>query len=163
MEERATREAFSLPQRQSLLDSGSRPYIRDGREREHRKETQTSSSSHRVWNNEKENSRDFRDKIQERRDYQSKKVWNRLDNHSKPEYPRNRVRYHPYQHNSHGAPKEKMRDTASSSEWRVKDPIARKHDHIKMDSKNRVFHADGRNKASPDSQRTISDSSRRSL
>ena len=162
MEERATREAFSHPQRQSLPDRGKRPYHQDSREREYRKETQISSSSQRVWNNEKETSRDLSNQLQDRRDYHSKNVWNRLDNPSKPEFPRNREMYHPYHHNSHGESKAKTRDTASSSEWRVKETSAKRHEHTKVDSRNRIVQESGRNRASPDSQRTISDNFRRS-
>nr|VDC84435.1 unnamed protein product [Brassica rapa] len=163
MEERATKEAFSLPQRQNLIDSEEKRYTPNDRERDHRKETHFSSSSYRVWNNEKENSQDLRDELQERRDYHSKNVWKRLDKNSKPEYPRNRERFHPYHHNSYGYPKEKTRDTASSLEWRVREPNDRRQDPMKRDtSRNRVQLSRGRNRVSPDLQRTISDNFRRS-
>lgn len=39
---------------------------------------------------------DLRREIQEKRDYRSKGVWNRLDQHRKTDIPRYRERYHPY-------------------------------------------------------------------
>ncbi|KAH0942878.1 LOW QUALITY PROTEIN: hypothetical protein HID58_002515, partial [Brassica napus] len=129
LEERATWEAFSLPQRQSLQDPGKKSYNRDTGVMEPRKDIHRSSSSRREWSNDKDYSRDLHGKIQERRYYHSKNVWNRLDNPNTSEFPQNQERYHPYQHSSHVGYKERTRDTASSSEWRIKDPNKKRQEH----------------------------------
>lgn len=120
-EERETREAFSIPQRKRMgvyTDS----HIKENRGLIPRRDEPLPKAYRRDGREEKENSHDLRKHLSERRDSHTKNVWNRLESTTHSELPRNRERYHPYQHSSGGKPREKTRDTASSSEWRLKNP-----------------------------------------
>ncbi|KAH0900948.1 hypothetical protein HID58_040451 [Brassica napus] len=126
---------------------------------------------------EREIRRDYRDahdlrkKLIEKRDSITKNVWNRLDdangNHS--EVPRSRERYHPYQRDSGVYIREKIRDTASSSEGRPKFVYENRNEkqtvmrYERQTEKHweRSRNTSSRNRASPDSQRTVSDAPRR--
>ena len=57
----------------------------------------------------------------------------------------------PYQHSSHVGYKERTRDTASSSEWRIKDPNKKRQEHKAVDSWNKSEQGDGKRRSSPDS------------
>lgn len=79
--------------------------------------------------------------------------------------PRNRERYHPYQR-IHGAySREKIRDYGSSSEWRPKTGYENRTEKrpVRSYERNTDKHwersrnTSPRNRASPDSQRTVSD------
>ncbi|KAH0890811.1 hypothetical protein HID58_053240, partial [Brassica napus] len=111
-------------------------------------------------------SHDLRNRITDRREAQSKNVWNRLDNSNQSELPRNRERYHPYQDSSRMETRGKNRDTTSSSEWRPKDRKDRRTDsyssYVKQTGKGndhteRHDNHSPRRRHSPDSQRTISE------
>ncbi|KAH0862276.1 hypothetical protein HID58_079487, partial [Brassica napus] len=102
----------------------------------------------------------FANNLKERREVHLKNVWNRLDSGQYSELPRNRYRYHPYQHNSGAISKESTRDTASSSEWRPKRPQGDKYDKQPARPWNQT-NTSFRSRRSPDSQRTISDNPRR--
>lgn len=114
---------------------------------------------------------DLRKKLIEKRDSITKNVWNRLDeangNHS--EVPRSRERYHPYHRDSGVYTREKNRDTASSSEWRPKSVYKNRKEqqavmrYERQTEKHweRYRNTSSRNRASPDSQRTVSDAPRR--
>ncbi|KAG2255319.1 hypothetical protein Bca52824_074613 [Brassica carinata] len=141
-EERATKEAFSIPQRQTsgaYIDS----YRHESRGGETRQTYQRFPKLRRESRREEENDHDLRKQLKERR-----------------ELPRNRDRYHPYQHNSGAISKERTRDTASSSEWRPKRPQRDKYDKQPARPWNQT-NTSSRSRRSPDSQRTISDNPRR--
>lgn len=67
-----------------------------------------------------------------------------------------RERYHPYQQPSRVGSRDKMRDTTSSSEWKKKETPRNKERYEDLPRKE--F---SRNRASPDSQRTVSENMRR--
>ncbi|KAH0883620.1 hypothetical protein HID58_059716, partial [Brassica napus] len=69
---------------------------------------------------------------------------------------KSRERYHPYQQPSRVGSRDKMRDTASSSEWKKKETPRNKERYEDLPRKE--F---SRNRASPDSQRTVSENMRR--
>ncbi|KAJ4909983.1 Uncharacterized protein Rs2_04604 [Raphanus sativus] len=94
-EERATRETFSLTDRQA-----------PGRERSPVSKTVPARSFRREvpydtrrtdYSGSVSRRNDLREKITERRETQSKNVWNRLDRNNDVYYPRDRERFHPYQ------------------------------------------------------------------
>lgn len=92
-------------------------------------------------------------------------VWNRLENNSHSNYPRNRERYHPYttrQSSPRSGIPGRTRDSASSSEWRVKDQNRERHTNSDASYRGRSELSKEQNRVSPDSQRTISDLARRS-
>lgn len=149
-EERANREAFSVPQR-NRLESQRRvsPEIKRGRESYYKDDT-----SSRAWRRTpSEERRDLRNKLTEKRVTHSKNVWNRLDSVTPTQYQRANDRYHPYHKNSGGVgQRDKTRDTASSSEWRRKDLDKNSERYGVLPRKN-----PSRSRFSPDSQRTISE------
>ncbi|KAG5383314.1 hypothetical protein IGI04_034784, partial [Brassica rapa subsp. trilocularis] len=158
-EERATKEAFSIPQRQTpgaYIDF----YRRESRGGEIRPTYQRSPNFRRENRREEENEHDLHKQLKERREVHSKNVWNRLDSGQYSELPRNRDRYHPYQHSSGAISKERTRDTASSSEWRPKRPQGDRYDKQPARPWNQT-NTSSRSRRSPDSQRTISDNPRR--
>ncbi|KAH0869486.1 hypothetical protein HID58_076508 [Brassica napus] len=154
-EERATKEAFSIPQRQTsgaYIDS----YRHESRGGETRSTYQRFPKLRRESRREEENDHDLRKQLKERRE----NVWNRLDSGQYSKLPRNRDRYHPYQHSSGAISKERTRDTASSSEWRPKRPQGDKYDKQPARPWNQT-NTSSRSRRSPDSQRTISDNPQR--
>lgn len=119
-EEKATQEVFSQPQRRNAGHSNATTH-RDGRGSESRRDFQSPSARYGERSSERVHSQDLRKKLTERREVQTKNVWRRLENNTQAELPRDRERYHPYQRSSRGEYNGKVRDTASSSEWRRKD------------------------------------------
>ena len=91
-EERATKEAFSIPQRQTsgaYIDS----YRHESRGGETRPTYQGFPKFRRESRREEENDHDLRKQLKERREVHSKNVWNRLDSGQYSELPRNRDKY----------------------------------------------------------------------
>ncbi|KAL0683384.1 hypothetical protein Bca4012_050232 [Brassica carinata] len=91
-EERATKEAFSIPQRQTsgaYIDS----YRHESRGGETRTTYQGFPKLRRESRREEENDHDLRKQLKERREVHSKNVWNMLDSGQYSELPRNRDKY----------------------------------------------------------------------
>ncbi|KAL0899225.1 hypothetical protein Bca101_083186 [Brassica carinata] len=140
-EDRAMKEALSLPQRQSSVTYTDK-YNRDNMGRESRSAYQVFPGARRDDSRDDGRYQDLR-----------KHIWERRDAHTKN-------RYHPYQHSSGAISKEKTRDTASSSEWRPKRSQEQR-------SENRLApqwdkgNTSSRSRMTTDSQRTISENPRR--
>ncbi|KAL0697098.1 hypothetical protein Bca4012_064278 [Brassica carinata] len=168
-EERATKEAFSQPQTKKQGPSTEMPsYQIRGRESRWKEVSPLAPRSEN--RRDDRSSQDLRKKLIDKRAI-SKNVWNRLDHTSGNylEVPRSRERYHPYPYNSGALSRDKMRDSASSSEWRPKtgpgnqDERHRAQRYERQTERHweRSRHGSSRNRASPDSQRTVSDAPRR--
>ncbi|KAL0801959.1 hypothetical protein Bca101_057135 [Brassica carinata] len=164
MEERATREAFSVPsrygaERRRAADRRSPPALRYGGE-----ESSDSRGYYRRapnYKNEVASRKDLREKITENRDSRDRNVWNRLDNPSESNYPRDRVRFHPYQprrtidytaKDARGFNRDRSGSRTNSAipNWIPKDRDSRIHP-TEAQSYNRTSNRRG----SPDSQRTV--------
>ncbi|WZY89458.1 hypothetical protein YC2023_046193 [Brassica napus] len=99
----------------------NRDYRGDQRGKDFRKEVQTNSALRSKRRSDHEYSHDLWKKLTERREVHTTNVWNRLDSSTHSELPRDRERYHPYQHSSRVESRGKNRDTSFSLEWRKKD------------------------------------------
>lgn len=166
-EDKATQGAFSNPYHRNTEAYHKSPYHRESRDLDLRNEKAHVKNQRREdrYENRQEygRSHDLRNRITDRREAQSKNVWNRLDNSNQSELPWNRERYHPYQDSSRMETRGKNIDTTSSSEWRPKDRKDRRTDsnssYVKKAGKgNHTERHDNhspRRRHSPDSQRTI--------
>ncbi|KAJ4905673.1 zf-CCHC_4 domain-containing protein [Raphanus sativus] len=163
-EERATREAFSIPTRYEA-GRGNQPSHREMVERRKDKEDARRSpdrsrdrgSGRALYGHQ---SHDLRDKITERRESYSKEVWKRLEKPEAPVYPRDRERYHPYSRQR--SLELRNRDEGS---WRQKNysgpPTWKTTDRRDQNGSSRDSQSLSRTSSrlrlgSPDSQRTIS-------
>ncbi|KAG2270254.1 hypothetical protein Bca52824_064809 [Brassica carinata] len=158
-EERATREAFSQPQRRSPGAYNDR-YDLENRGREKRPMYLESPGAHRGSQREDERQHDLRKQLKEKREVHSKNVWNRLENNNYSELPRNRARYHPYQYSSGVLQRERTRDTGSSSEWHPKRIQGTQYENQSKKHWDQGY-TNSRSRMSIDSQRTISENPRR--
>lgn len=158
-EERATREAFSQPQRRSPGAYNDR-YDLENRGREKRPMYPESPGAHRGSQREDERQHDLRKQLKEKREVHSKNVWNRLENNNYSELPRNRARYHPYQYSSGVLQRERTRDIGSSSEWRPKRIQGTQYENQSKKHWDQGY-TNSRSRMSIDSQRTISENPRR--
>ncbi|KAG5385904.1 hypothetical protein IGI04_037374, partial [Brassica rapa subsp. trilocularis] len=166
-EERATKEAFSTPYRRNAEVYQSTTNHRDSRDRERRSDSSYQQYQRRERRYEErhgqETSHDLRNRLTDRREAQSKDVWNRLDNSTRSELPRNRERYHPYHNSSRVESRGKYKDTGSSSEWRPKERQEMRTESYlnyanqKEKQVERFENHSYRRRISPDSQRTISE------
>ncbi|KAG2323759.1 hypothetical protein Bca52824_006487 [Brassica carinata] len=160
-EERTTREAFFQPQRRSLEYTEKALASLENRGTDLRKEPQISNYQQNDWRNSYGSSCDLHYELVDRRESQGKNVWNILDHNSQQDIPRNRARYHPYQNTSRAGSKERYRDTASSSEWRVKELSSSRYGSQREEYGSRMDRTSPTSRASPDSQKTVSDNLRR--
>ncbi|KAG2323621.1 hypothetical protein Bca52824_016834 [Brassica carinata] len=148
-EERATKEAFSQPKTKKQGPSTEIPSYQS-RERESRRKEVSPLAPRSENRRDDRSSQDLR-----------KKLIDKL--------PRSRERYHPYPYNSRALSRDKMRDSTSSSEWRPKPGPgnqderhrAQRYDRQTDRHWERSRHMSSRNRASPYSQRTVSDAPRR--
>ncbi|KAH0938018.1 hypothetical protein HID58_005479 [Brassica napus] len=168
LEERATREAFSLPQRPR---AGTEKESHDTRSKgQELRRAEANPTEFRRGNHHEgtdKNSQDLRRRLLEKRDTMSKNVWNRLDHVKDTQHEplQNRVRYHPYNRQTGAYSRDTQRETVSSSEWRPKDvgrnTYGREADkwYERQSDKHweRSRTTTSRNRRSPDSQRTVSD------
>ena len=166
-EERATKEAFSTPYRRNAEVYQSTTNHRDSRDRERRSDSSYQQYQRRERRYEErhgqETSHDLCNRLTDRREAQSKDVWNRLDNSTRSELPRNRERYHPYHNSSRVESRGKHRDTGSSSEWRPKERQEMRTESYLNYANQKEKHVERfenhsyRRRISPDSQCTISE------
>lgn len=169
-EERATKEAFSQPQ---IKNQGKFMEAQNynNKEREYSRRVASPRDSWSENRRDDRGSHDLRKKLIDRRDALTKNVWNRLDHNSGnySEIPRSRERYHPYHYKPGALSKDRTRDSTSSSEWRPKlrgneqderRRVQRTERQADMQGE-RPRHTTSRSRASPDSQRTVSDAPRR--
>ncbi|CAG7901202.1 unnamed protein product, partial [Brassica rapa] len=157
-EDRATKEAFSQPQRSPRDYTDI--YNRESRGRELRSTYQEAPEPRRDGRREEERYNDLRKHLKERRDAHSKNVWKRLEPGNHSELPRDRERYHPYQHSSGALSKGRTRDAASSSEWRPKRVQESRYEQQPTKHRDQGFMG-SRSRMSMDSQRTISENPKR--
>lgn len=161
IEEKATREAFSIPSRYGTDRTIHLTHTnhRTTTERSYRG-VEKKDYRRPVESNRERSSSDLRERITERREALGKEVWKRLDKVDEPYHPRDRERYHPYQRSwnyEHRARDEAMsrnRTFIGHSNWNHKERRDGPRNHYDSHS---VSRSNSGRRTSPDSQRTISD------
>lgn len=153
LEEKATREAFSIPARYEFgqrKQTGEKMFF-GGRHEE--RETGRSMTADRNITNQ-----DLRDRITEGREPRNKSVWKRLDEPDASYYPRDRERHHPYQRPQGNVSRtragERLRQSMNSRllTWNSSERRYQNGSYHDSQSMNR---SSPRRRGSPDSQRTI--------
>lgn len=162
LEEKVTREAFSLAsrygtERTRVSDRNSPPTSRY-EDDDVRAPRRSNSGEEPYFRNDSYQRSDLREKIYERRDHRSKNVWNRLDKPHDSHYPRVRERCHPYQKQRTLVYKAKEDDRERSGTNSVPPHPSSNHRHNRewaADSQSGI-HFSSQRRSSPDSQRTVS-------